>query len=339
MNSLVVSKITGNLPAKTIIEYTLPDNIILADPSYNVPRRIDILIGAGHFFDIIAPRQYKVINNVPVYQDTKFGFVVSGEIQKSRDNVKSKSYHSVNTVNELLTNIDNNDITILNDTSIEKLLQRFWEIEENVSATAYTSEEKACCDFFEKTVRREIDGRFVVELPFRENIKNLGKSYEIAKHRLFAMERRFKRNPDLKAGYVKFMREYEELNHMTYISSEQSDIPGQMCYLAHHCVQNINSNTTRLRVVFDASTKTESGLSLNDVLLKGPGIQDELIYILTRFRMHNFVITADIKKMYRQINIIEKQRDFQRILWRENENSPIKIYKLNTITYGTVPAS
>lgn len=43
--------------------------------------------------------------------------------------------------------------------------------------------------------------------------------------------------------------------------------------------------------------------------------------------------------MYRQINVSKEHQDFQRILWRENSNSPIKIFKLNTITYGTVPAS
>jgi len=57
-------------------------------------------------------------------------------------------------------------------------------------------------------------------------------------------------------------------------------LPGRMCYLAHHCVQNEKSLTTKLRVVFDASTKTESGFSLNDVLQKGPSIQEELIHIL-----------------------------------------------------------
>lgn len=111
------------------------------------------------------------------------------------------------------------------------------------------------------------------------------------------------------------MNEYEKLNHMTYEGEEEIDIPGKMCYLAHHCVQNLNSRTTKLRIVFDASTKTETGVSLNDVLLKGPVLQDDLIYILARFLTFNFVLTADVKKMCRQINIIEKDREFQRILW------------------------
>jgi len=119
---------------------------------------------------------------------------------------------------------------------------------------------------------------------------------------------------------------------MTYIGCEEIDEPGKMCYLAHHCVLNQNSSTIKLRVVFDALAKTENRKSLNDNLLKGPVIQDELVYILTRFRTHNYVISADIRKMYRQINIVKEHRDFQRILWRESKNDPIKTYTLNTVT-------
>jgi len=74
----------------------------------------------------------------------------------------------------------------------------------------------------------------------------------------------------------------------------------KVCYLPHHAVVKESSTSTRLRVVFYASCKTSSGLSLNDILLKGPVLQDELIYIITRFRIHNFLLSADITKMYRQ---------------------------------------
>jgi hypothetical protein len=154
------------------------------------------------------------------------------------------------------------------------------------------------------------------------------------------MERRFQKDPVLKKEYVTFMTEYEKLNHMTHINENEAiEVPGHMCYIPHHCVRNENSQTTKLRVVFDASTKTESGFSLNDVLQKGPAIQEELINILSRFRTHNFVLTADIKKMYRQIQVYDNHRDYQRILWRKNDNELIKTYRLNTVTYGTVPAS
>eukprot|EP00102_Acyrthosiphon_pisum_P016908 XP_008188043.1 PREDICTED: uncharacterized protein LOC103310692 [Acyrthosiphon pisum] len=270
----------------------------------------------------MGKQQYRPING-PIYQETKFGFVASGSVQDSAYYKKSFTHISTNTENYEYDNL-------------EKLIKQFWQSDEYIGPIPYTIEQKACTAHLNNTVRREEGGRFVVQLPFRENRSQLGQSYAIAKRRLLAIERRFEKNPTLKIEYVKFMREYENLNHMTYISCEEVDVPGEMCYLAHHCVSNLNSNTTKLRVVFDASTKTETGVSLNDVLLKGPVIQDDLIYILARFRIHNFVISADIKKMYRQINVAEKHRDFQRILWREDSNSPIKIFKLNTVTCGTI---
>lgn len=72
-------------------------------------------------------------------------------------------------------------------------------------------------------------------------------------------------------------------------------------FLSHHAEINTNSTMTRLRVVFDGTCKTNIGLSLNDVLLKGPTIQEELITILARFRKYKFALSADVSKMYRQI--------------------------------------
>jgi len=76
-------------------------------------------------------------------------------------------------------------------------------------------EEQTCEQHFKQNVSRSESGRFVVHLPFRGNVSKLGKSYDIAKRRLFAIERRFIKNPSLKGDYVKFMTEYEKLNHMT----------------------------------------------------------------------------------------------------------------------------
>lgn len=42
--------------------------------------------------------------------------------------------------------------------------------------------------------------------------------------------------------------------------------------------------------------------------------------------------------MFRQILIQEDQRNLQLILWRENAQQPISVYRLNTVTYGTASA-
>jgi len=110
-------------------------------------------------------------------------------------------------------------------------------------------------------------------------------------------------------------------------------------YLPHHCVVKETSVTTKLRVVFDASNKTTSGVSLNDALMVGPVLQQDIFAILSRFRRFKYTLTADIAKMYRQILVTEEQTPLQRIVWRDKPTEEIKTYELSTLTYGTAPAS
>lgn len=119
--------------------------------------------------------------------------------------------------------------------------------------------------------------------------------------------------------------------------SEVEDVNSEVevFYLPHQAVIRKDKLTTKLRVVFDGSAKSSNGNSLNDKLLCGPNLQNDLIDILLRFRIHQIVITSDIKMMYRQILIREEDRPLQRILWREKTDLPIKIFNLNTVTYGT----
>ena len=91
-------------------------------------------------------------------------------------------------------------------------------------------------------------------------------------------------------------------------------------------------------MVFDASAKSTSGKSLNDIQHIGPTLQNDLLSILLRFRQFKYVACADVEKMYRQILIQPDQRNLQLILWRENPSDPLCVYQLNTVTYGTASA-
>jgi hypothetical protein len=132
------------------------------------------------------------------------------------------------------------------------------------------------------------------------------------------------------------MTEYEELGHMTPVSAHAENQP--YYYLPHHPVIRNSSTTTKMRVVFDGSAKSSSGLSLNDLLHVGPTVQPDLYSIVLWFRTHHICFTADIAKIYRQVLIHPDNRDLQRILWRYSPDEPIKEYQLNTVTYGTSSA-
>jgi hypothetical protein len=84
--------------------------------------------------------------------------------------------------------------------------------------------------------------------------------------------------------------------------------------------------------------QTSIGISLNDQLMIGPTLQEDLFSILTRFRTYQYVLSSDIAKMFRQILMQESHRDYQRILWRDDQSKPLEMYRLKTVTYGTACA-
>ena len=65
------------------------------------------------------------------------------------------------------------------------------------------------------------------------------------------------------------MKEYEELGHM---AEDKTASIRNGYFLPHHSVIKQSSLTTKLRVVFDASAKTSTGVSLNDTLMVGPKV-------------------------------------------------------------------
>lgn len=110
-------------------------------------------------------------------------------------------------------------------------------------------------------------------------------------------------------------------------------------FIPHSCVIKPDSTSTKLRVVFDASAKSSNGYSLNDLQLSEPAAQRDLFELLLDFRCHDKVVTADIAKMYRQVNVHEQDSWLQCILWRDNPSHKIQAYRLKTVTYGEAAAS
>lgn len=162
---------------------------------------------------------------------------------------------------------------------------RFWQIERAERQNTRTPEERICEGYFAQTYERNSEGRFIVTMPTRpELLQKLGDSKDIALKRFMTLERKLNRDSELKREYTKFMHEYLSLHHMRELRSnaaltQESSVK---YYLPHHCMIKETSTTTRLRVVFDASSQTTSGIALNDALLVGPILQQELFCILLR---------------------------------------------------------
>ena len=71
----------------------------------------------------------------------------------------------------------------------------------------------------------------------------------------------------------------------------------------------------------------------------GPKLQDDLLSILIRFRIFKVALSVDVAKMYRQIGLDTRDRDFMRLLWRFSENQPVQTFRLTIVIYGVASSS
>lgn len=96
-----------------------------------------------------------------------------------------------------------------------------------------SSKEKECESHFLNTTYRNEEGRFVVSIPFKREISNIGDSKTIARKRLINLEKRLNRNSTLRTQYAAFLKEYLRLGHMREIA-EGDDTEKPTFYLPNH---------------------------------------------------------------------------------------------------------
>lgn len=291
----------------------------LADPSFSQPNEIDLLLGADIYGQLMLDGIRRGSYHKPTAQNTVLGWVLLGPINQ---------YEPINNICSKQWNVFS--------CTVEQQLQKFWELEEVAAERFLTSDEHACEDHFVRTHTRDVDGRFIVRLPFINDHVELGNSYNSAVHRQHQLERRFAQNVNLQKQYCDFMDQYFSLNHMELV--EDSATSANVCYIPHHAIFKENSTSTKLRVVYDASHKTTNNKCLNEQMHSGPKLQQELTAIITRWRKHAVVFAADIEKMFRQIKVDKRDQDLQRIVWRSSTTERMQSYRLTTVTYGTTAA-
>ncbi|XP_036320429.1 uncharacterized protein LOC118734938 [Rhagoletis pomonella] len=311
LDAHILPSITSTIPASPIDTsgYKHLHNIPLADPTFHTPGSIDVRIGADIMGMLLLGETITGGPKQPCALHTRLGWVICGPTSP-----RCASLPALGTPTECVTE----------EERLDEILQRFWELEE-VPRPKTTDD--ICEEIFHRTVSRKSNGRYIVQIPFSPDAPALGDSYGKALGHFFNLERRLRGDDDLRQKYVQFMREYETLGHMEKITLQRDD-PSHAYFIRHHAV------TAKFRVVFNASAKSSNGVSLNDTQLVGPAVQDPLVDILLRFRRFRVAVTADIEKMFRQIEVDSRHRCWQQILWCESPNDPLRAYQLKTLTYG-----
>ncbi|KAK6731725.1 hypothetical protein RB195_007910 [Necator americanus] len=182
------------------------------------------------------------------------------------------------------------------------------------------------------------DGYLYVRFPWKEDHPRLADNKQLAYCRLVNQYQRLHEQGNawedycmaidqhLQYGFIEEVSEYKFDSHLVY-------------YIPHQAVYKESSSTTRLRVVFDASSHMRGVPSLNDCLYEGPSLLPDIAGVHLRARLHRYLLTADVEKAFHQVRLQTSQRDATRFLWLKDTTLPpskdnLRHYRFTRIPFG-----
>lgn len=183
---------------------------------------------------------------------------------------------------------------------------------------------------------KQIGNRYETGLLWKFDNFKLPESKKMAERRLQCLEQKMDKNPEFSEAYCKKIDEYVMKGYARKLSHEEENCDDpKTWYLPHFGVENPNK-PGKLRLVFDAACKS-NGISLNDMLLKGPDRYNLLLGILYKFREGTVAICGDIQEMFHQVLIRDEDLAAQRFLWRgKDREKPPETYVMKAMIFGAI---
>ena len=148
------------------------------------------------------------------------------------------------------------------------------------------------------------------------------------------LQKQLNLNPDLRESYDTIIKTYLDENIVKEVKDDETF--ENVHYLPHRTVIRNERDTTKIRVVFNASAKSPKHSSLNDILYSGPCLLPLVQDILLRFRIGETAVVADIQQAFLQISIAETHRNLPRFLWFEdiNNSDVVKTLRFARVMFG-----
>ena len=217
------------------------------------------------------------------------------------------------------------------EAKLSSLVKHMWEIDEPEPCAIVKPSDKEAERIVTDSLRELPDG-YMVGLPWKLDGPELMNNYAMASSRLKHTENRLKRQPDLGLAYKKVLEDYTEKGYVRCVKDDEP-LPVKMWYLPHFPVVRPHKETTKVRIVFDASSRYQ-GTALNDALHQGPKLQNDLVHVLLRFRRYPIALVTDIAEMYLQVHVQPQDRPVQRFLWRNLEDIEPQVYEFSRVVFG-----
>lgn len=223
------------------------------------------------------------------------------------------------------------------DKAPERMLgQTVFNRTEHDNKPAPSVEDTIFLEIMDKNVFRDDDNSWVAPLPFRERRQLLPNNKEQAVKRFSSLQRTLKKRPEMQEQYMKFMEKIFTNGHAEVAPPLE---PDEECwYLPTFGVYH-PQKPNQIRVVFDSSAQY-SGISLNDVLLTGPDLNNSLLGVLLRFRKEKVAILADIQQMFYCFLVDKSHRNYLRFLWHKDNDITKEVieYRMRVHVFGNGPS-
>ncbi len=294
--------------------------------------QVGLLIGSNCSRAIMPREIIPGHANEPYAQKTELGWGVIGNVTKSKRSSDNDCEDTVHVTHRIISRVSDNTSPlnakichfsiktttkeIINPTQVREMMESDFS-ERRTGEQPMSQEDRKFIQKMEQGIHQRSDGHYEMPLPFREEEPKLPNNKSQALHRLNKLKTRMENDEQYCKDYVAFMKDLVERGYAVRVPEQElSNHDDHTWYIPHHGVYH-PKKPTKIRVVFDCSAKYK-GESLNNHLLQGPDLTNQLLGVLCRFRQSPIAFMCDVESMFHQFKVIEAHQNFLRFLWWEN---------------------
>ncbi|XP_066933229.1 uncharacterized protein [Clytia hemisphaerica] len=248
-------------------------------------------------------------DNGPFAFRSRLGWCITGQV---KSNSSSTSCHRIQVQDRTDQYFQVRES--FKDLSLKEMIVKASTLDFHESSQLITLSQDDKC-FFEimKDIKYK-DGHYYLPLPLRDPHKIIPNNRSQCLQRAAWLKQRLLKNDRMFNDYKAFMQTNIEKGYVKLASN--SPTPNKTWYIPHHGVYHPRK-PDKIRVVFDCTAKYQ-GYCLNQELIQGPDLTNQLIGVLLRFRQYPVAVMAEIESMFYQVRVPEEFHDNLRFIWWPN---------------------
>uniref|UniRef100_A0A8R1I441 Reverse transcriptase domain-containing protein n=1 Tax=Caenorhabditis japonica TaxID=281687 RepID=A0A8R1I441_CAEJA len=328
---------------------------------------IDLLIGNNILTNLLSSSQRHTLPSGRIVEETYLGFITHPTPSpaaikplngpKNEDSEDNIEYHINNlqivdmwetdespTETEISAVINGQSMNSRSiNSTLDKLLERSWQldllgIEPPTAVQNKQTLNEELIKRFKATAVKDKDEKIHVQFPFNGKEEHLNDNYLVAVKRLISLVEKQLTNSVTRDAYHDIIMQ-QLASGIIEVAPEAEKQTGPHYFIPHRVIEKLDSLTTKLRIVLDASSHMKNELSLNDCIHPGPSILKSIVGILLRARNKPFLMVADLEKAFHQVRLQAQHRNATKFLWMKNPHSPptpenIIIYRFTRLPFG-----